>query len=107
MAVTAADSTTAPLGSRTRPDTAPVAIWAAQGAAIETADTTSAAANTRAMLAPPRVQRLYGQRCGVTCQICDTRVECGEPRVVRLALHVPVVDLLNDDSNLEERENLV
>src|SRR5262249_4048418 len=37
----------------------------------------------------------------------NPRAEAGEARVGRLALHVAVVDLLNDDGDFEDGEDLV
>src|SRR6266705_1919474 len=40
-------------------------------------------------------------------EMCHSRVECGEARIGRLPVHVPEIDLLNDDGDLEDRERLI
>src|SRR5713226_7648282 len=49
-----------------------------------------------------------GSQCGgVARQIRDARVEGRETGIGGLTLHVAVVDLLDDDGDLEDREDLV
>src|SRR5437868_1286005 len=48
-----------------------------------------------------------GKSQGVLCQTRHSRSECGEPFVVRLPSHISEIDLLNYDSDLEQRESLI